>query len=189
MNNAPSLLVSVHDHAALVKVNGRASFSTSVSFKRLIGELRQLGFDHFILDLSECITMDSTFLGVLAGAALKMTEAPAAAGQQEPLRLLNPNQRVVDLLDNLGVSDLFQTLRCDPPREEGLQPAPEVTPSKEELSRACLEAHRTLMKLNPGNVPRFKDVTQFLAEDIKRLATEAKEKTTTPDDEPHGGSS
>jgi len=32
-----------------------------------------------------------------------------------------------------------------------------------------LEAHQTLMALNPENVARFKDVTQFLAEDLENL--------------------
>jgi hypothetical protein len=38
-----------------------------------------------------------------------------------------------------------------------------------EVARTCLEAHRTLMELNPGNAQKFKDVAQFLAEDVKRL--------------------
>ena len=41
--------------------------------------------------------------------------------------------------------------------------------SKEETTRACLEAHQTLMALNPGNVAKFKDLTQFLAEDLKNM--------------------
>jgi hypothetical protein len=32
-----------------------------------------------------------------------------------------------------------------------------------------LEAHQTLMAVNPENVIRFKDVTLFLAEDLKSL--------------------
>src|SRR5262249_18424479 len=71
-NNAPSLLVAVTDRMAIVKVNGRANFATSVTFKRLFGELRARGFDQFVLDLSDCVTMDSTFLGVLASTALKL---------------------------------------------------------------------------------------------------------------------
>jgi hypothetical protein len=42
-------------------------------------------------------------------------------------------------------------------------------PSHEELTRASLEAHQTLMDLKPENVARFKDVVKFLAEDLKKL--------------------
>ena len=36
------------------------------------------------------------------------------------------------------------------------------------MTRNCLEAHETLMEINPANVNKFKDVTRFLAEDLKR---------------------
>jgi hypothetical protein len=58
---------------------------------------------------------------------------------------------------------------------EGVEPrahAP-LNPSKEEVTRACLEAHRTLMEANPQNVGRFKEVAQFLAEDLKNLKAKA----------------
>ena len=183
-NTASSLLVAIVDHAAIVKVNGRANFATSVTFKRLFTELRQRGFESFVLDLGECITMDSTFLGVLAGTALKINEQNlgvtplynhSPAPRTSSLRLLNPNQRVTDLLENLGVSDLFRTFHRDhePVSTNEMIPAQEVCATREELSRTCLEAHQLLMELNPENASKFKDVTQFLAEDLKRLAPDA----------------
>jgi hypothetical protein len=42
-------------------------------------------------------------------------------------------------------------------------------PSKEEVTRACLEAHQTLMQLSPENAAKFKDVAAFLAEDLKKV--------------------
>ena len=44
-----------------------------------------------------------------------------------------------------------------------------INPTHEEITRTSLEAHQTLMAMNPENVARFKDVTQFLAEDLKSL--------------------
>ena len=43
------------------------------------------------------------------------------------------------------------------------------TPTKEEISRNCLQAHELLMRINPDNIPKFKEVTQFLAEDLRRM--------------------
>ena len=37
------------------------------------------------------------------------------------------------------------------------------------MSRTCLDAHQTLMEINPANIPKFKDVAQFLADDLKNL--------------------
>jgi anti-anti-sigma factor len=179
----PSLLVAVVDHAAIVKVNGRANFTTSVTFKRLFNELRERGFERFVLDLSDCVTMDSTFLGVLAGTALKLSERRGFRNGDSKLSLVNPNPRVADLLDNLGVADLFRTLRCEAPvpANAELAPATVAEPSREELSRACLEAHEILMQLSPENALRFKDVTHFLAEDLKKVTAQAEESEKKPE--------
>ena len=39
---------------------------------------------------------------------------------------------------------------------------------KTELTHTSLEAHRNLMDANPENEAKFKEVTRFLAEDLKR---------------------
>jgi anti-sigma B factor antagonist len=171
--------VAVVEQTAFVKVPGRANFGTSVDFKTLISELRAAGVNHFVLDLSECVTMDSTFLGVLAGLALRNSDGKEidADGQKLKLDLLNPNPRVADLLDNLGVVHLFNVIQqpgnpCTAIFEPVTSERP--APSKEELSRNCLEAHEVLMHINPDNIPKFKEVTKFLAEDLRKLNEEGK---------------
>ena len=65
------LSVLVGSNFACVKIAGRANFMSSPDFKTLLAELNQKGYSRFIVDLSECVLMDSTFLGVLAGFGLK----------------------------------------------------------------------------------------------------------------------
>jgi len=175
--NAPSakLLVFVGEKFSCIKIIGRANFNSSVDFKTLVNELQRKGYQYFVLELSECVLMDSTFLGVLTGFGLKVNDGatPAQAGPGNgAIELLNPNPRITDLLENLGVLHLFRVREGALPTSdgEGFTPSP-CNPSKEEVTRACLEAHRTLMDVNPENVSRFKDVTQFLAEDLKKLKT------------------
>jgi anti-anti-sigma factor len=155
---------------ACVKISGRADFNSSVDFKTLVNELRQKGYSFFVLDLSECLLMDSTFLGVLAGFGLSLNpdQKEQAASAVE---LLNPNDRITELLENLGVLHLFRVTRGSLAVPEGAQPCahPPGNPTREELTRGCLEAHQTLMDINPANVSRFKDLAQFLAEDLKKL--------------------
>jgi anti-sigma B factor antagonist len=162
--------VLVGEKFACVRISGRANFSSSLDFKALINELRQLGYRYFVLDLSECLLMDSTFLGVLAGFGLKMGPPPNEAGDRA-IELLNPNARITELLENLGVLHLFRIAEgpLELPAETEARTHTPINPSKEELTRACIEAHQTLMEVNPQNVSRFKDVTQFMAEDLKRL--------------------
>ena len=111
--------------------------------------------------------MDSTFMGVLAGISLQLS---SGKGDAPPLELLNACARVVETLENLGVAHLFKIGGSTGPISDKFEPLAKGDPaSRVEVARTCLEAHRTLMELNPGNAQKFKDVAQFLAEDVKRL--------------------
>ena len=164
------MLVLVEEKFACIRIIGRANFNSSIDFKTLLNELLQKGYTCFVLDLSECTLMDSTFLGVLAGFGMKMS-----AGQQDQqdgaIQLLNPNARIVELLENLGVLHLFKLTQGPRTLPQGTeaQAHPPANPTQEELIRTCLAAHETLMAIKPENVAKFKEVTQFLAEDLKRL--------------------
>ena len=163
------LSVLVGSNFACVKIAGRANFVSSPDFKTLLTELNQKGYSRFIVDLSECVLMDSTFLGVLAGFGLKAN--PNCATGKCEVELANPNARISELLENLGVLPLFKVTTGAvqlPDDAQASAPAP-VNPTQEQITRTCLEAHQTLMAAHPDNVARFKDVTQFLAEDLKNL--------------------
>ncbi len=170
-NGTSSMLVAVANDFVCVRIAGRANFAASVDFKTLVSELRARGHQRFLLDLAACPIMDSTFLGVLAGFAQKLADAPSAL-ETPFVELINPNDRVLGLLDNLGVLELFKVVQCAPTPDAQFEPVKSVAAetSKTDMSRNCLEAHRTLMALNPENVARFKDVTKFIEEDLKRQA-------------------
>ena len=162
-----NLSVAVCEKVAWIRIGGRASFSNSVDFKALVNGLWQKGCSHFVLDLSECLLMDSTFLGVLAGLGLKY---PHNGDKDPAFELLNPNARISDLLENLGVVQLFKVVQGAPAVAEPMQSVGNSAAQRDatEVTRTCLEAHRTLMNVNPANVPKFKDVTEFLQEDLRK---------------------
>jgi len=163
---AANLSVWVSEREAWIRIGGRASFNNSVDFKTLINSLAQNGCSHFILDLTECLVMDSTFLGVLAGLGIKY---PHNGNDNPAFDLLNPNNRIADLLENLGVMHLFHIVRGLTPgcKMQGVEHTAAQDDEKE-VTRTCLEAHETLMKLNPDNVPKFRDVAEFLADDLRK---------------------
>ena len=76
----------------------------------------------------------------------------------------------LDLIDNLGVSDLFRIVHCDKPEATDYQESIEASPNacKLELSKHCLEAHKILMELNPENAAKFKDVAKYFEEEVKK---------------------
>ena len=164
-----NLSVLVCKSFACIKIAGRANFACSPDFKTLLTALAGKGYGHFIIDLSECMLMDSTFLGVLAGFGIKLN--PNGAPFQGGIELHNPTPRVAELLENLGTSHLFKVTKgpLQLPDDTKTSTPDSINPSHEQITRTCLEAHQTLMSMNPENVARFKDVAQFLAEDLKSL--------------------
>jgi anti-sigma B factor antagonist len=168
MANA-NLSVLVGKNFACIKICGRANFASSPDFKTLLNELTQKGYKRFIMDLGECALMDSTFLGVLSGFGMKLSGNGATA--TPGIELHNPTPRVSELLENLGAAHLFKNTSgpLQLPSDVKACTPESINPSHEEITRTSLEAHQTLMSINPENVARFKDVAQFLAEDLRSL--------------------
>jgi anti-anti-sigma regulatory factor len=168
--SSANLSVLVGRNFACIKIAGRANFSSSPDFKTLLNELAQKGYSHFIIDLADCVLMDSTFLGVLSGFGIKLN--PNGAPVERGIELHNSSTRVSELLENLGAAHLFNMtsgpLQLPSEVQDSCTPVP-LNPSHEEITRTSLEAHQTLMSMNPENVARFKDVAQFLAEDLRSL--------------------
>jgi anti-anti-sigma regulatory factor len=158
---------------ACLRIAGRANFACSPDFKTVLNEVSAKGYKHFVIDLTECVLMDSTFLGVLCGFGMKLNPTGAVAGHG--IELLNATTRVAELLENLGAAHLFNMKTGAVEMPTDAQPCqPEtINPSHEQITRTSLEAHQTLMSMNPENVARFKDVAQFLSEDLKSLEKSA----------------
>jgi anti-sigma B factor antagonist len=167
-----NMTVWVGDDAVCIRITGRANLHASVEFKQVIQSLRNKGHLRFVLDLTDCRLMDSTFLGVLArlgiDAAVPVDDAPRVV-----FDLLNPNRRVQELLDTLGVREYFKYVQGQGDNLQCLEPMalPEPRNLKEpdcsELARTSLEAHEALMKVNPNNVAKFQDVAKYLAEELQ----------------------
>jgi anti-sigma B factor antagonist len=170
---AAKMLVLVSERFACIRIIGRANFASSVDFKSLVDELRQQGCQCFVLDLSGCLLMDSTFLGVLAGLGLKLSSGNGVRASHG-VELFNPSPRITELLETLGVVHLFRIVQgsfAPAAPGEAVERTP-ADPSKADLTRTCIEAHQTLMEISPANAARFKDVAQFLAEGVKKSKTD-----------------
>ena len=156
--SAAIIQVAVADEVACVKIAGPANFAIGVDFKTVVASSCEQGGRVLLLDLTDCVNMDSTFLGIL----MSMTN------RLDRIELLNPSDRITDLLDSLGVMELLKVGQGDNPFEARLDTAESTKADKRALTEASLEAHQLLMKINPANVPKFKDVAKFLKEDLKK---------------------
>ena len=169
-NGTASVSVWVGDQFVCIKLSGRANFQSSIDFRTLINHLHSKGHKRFVIDVASCQLMDSTFLGVLASLALRFGQHQNGT-DPTPLELLNPTDRVLDMVDNLGITQYFKIMHGKAPVEGDFSPVEKSAASTDraETTKTCLEAHRVLMELNPANVAKFKDVARFLEEDLKKL--------------------
>jgi anti-sigma B factor antagonist len=127
------------------------------------------GHRAFVIDLAECPVMDSTFMGTLAGLALRLRESGNGS-----LLVCSVNERNADLLRNLGLNNLFSVeSKADAVNQTG---AESTLSSDSNLSRldhaACMiEAHEALVDADPENFARFKDVLEYLKQDLRAGAS------------------
>lgn len=163
--NTAQLMVAVGDGYCCLKVSGRASNANAPALEAVFVDTWRRGTRRFVLELSECAGMDSTFIGKLLGISRRLSEDAAHPGTVE---LLNATDPVLHALDNLGVTSFFKLVQSDPAQTREFEQVQQRALSKTEMTLLCLQAHRNLMEVNPANIPKFKDVARFLEEDLKR---------------------
>ena len=162
-----SILVGTTNKIVWIKVEGKGSFLNSAGVKEFSKEMVNRGHREFVVDLRNCPVMDSTFMGTLAMIALRLREIG-----QGNLHVVNLNERNHDLLTNLGLDQLFSMDACgvnegSPATRKPLESAP---PSEDHSSQAetILAAHEALVEADPANLTKFKDVLEYLKQDLHR---------------------
>jgi anti-sigma B factor antagonist len=145
-----------------VRVRGKGSFLTSPQLKGFAEEQIEGGKRRFVIDLEACPAMDSTFMGTLAGLAIKLSKVNG--GQ---LELADVSDRNRQSLEDLGLDVLIKIdpVEADWRNEMGgirsrLEPL--EGSSEESDARHVLEAHRKLCVANVNNVDKFSTVLDVL---------------------------
>ncbi len=173
------------DTEVYLRVVGRGTFQNSQPLRRFAHEMMESGCHDFVLDLAQCQSMDSTFLGVLAGIGLELRQ-DEPTGKIHVVNAAPPNR---DLLHGLGLDRLFNVENGDyftpshprpPERELQRLPDTDVTSLGHPLDREAtadlmLEAHSDLIRANASNAEKFSEVTRCLRDKIARRQAELKQ--------------
>ena len=156
----PVYLVDAYSDPILVRIEGRASFQNSGCLHDFFTEMRRQGKVRYVLDFIGCTSMDSTFLGVLAGAALQLRKLTPPG----KLILVRVGERNLELIRNLGLHRLVTVDAGAFPMSFGQQASPLADCDRSELenARLVLEAHENLVATDESNRSKFQDVLSFL---------------------------
>ena len=168
------IFVACTREAVFVQVVGRGACRNSEALRKYGQRKLNEGFTIFYVDLLHCDGMDSTFLGMFAGLGLALRPAGS-------LRLLNLSGDNLKAFLDLGL-DHLPCVRTSPSPDLN-HPAPAWAefqllagtdlnhkPKFDALERAILmlECHEDLCRLDERNEEKFRDVKEFLREDILR---------------------
>lgn len=162
----PVYLVDAYSDPVVVRIQGRAGFQNSGCLRDFILEMLRRGKSRFVLDFQNCAGMDSTFLGVLAGAALELKKS-APNGS---LVVARPGPRNVELIRNLGLHRLLtlDTGEAAPNTQQCTTPLECKSRTELETARLVLEAHECLVTADEANRSKFQDVLTFLRNRVEQ---------------------
>jgi anti-sigma B factor antagonist len=161
-----SIQVGVNGPTVWVKVEGKGSFLNSGNLKEFAREMLDRGYREFVIDLADCAMMDSTFMGTMASVALRLKELGRGH-----LHVVHCRNRSRELLSGLGLDQIFDihtngstAPECDTLEHGSGDRSRED--KKQEQAQTMLEAHEALCEAAPENLFRFKDVLDYLKQDL-----------------------
>jgi len=160
------------DGVVVIRISGRGSFANSVEFKQLTDRLADAAGSkpyRFIVDMQDVTTLDSTFMGALAGAGLRQKRDTG-----EPMTLCNVNEQCCRLLETVGIKHFVQVRACPTDAAAAAAEAAKFREAgRSEISRAdqiihMIEAHENLVNIDNENQARFESVLKYLRESLER---------------------
>jgi anti-sigma B factor antagonist len=162
----PVYLIDAYSDPVAVRIEGRASFLNSACLRDFMSQMIKTGKTRFVVDFLRCTSMDSTFLGVLAGMALALRKLP----QKGSLVLTRMSQRNLELVHNLGLHKLVTVDGAQGGSATDACDTPLTSSERGELenARLVLEAHENLVTADETNRGKFQDVLVFMKNRVER---------------------
>ncbi|MDD3179663.1 MAG: STAS domain-containing protein [Opitutaceae bacterium] len=158
--SSPVFLVNAYADPVLVRIEGRAAFQNSGILRDFFDEMQRQGKTRLVIDFLHCTSMDSTFLGVLAGQALALRKKNPPGS----MTLCRLGPRNLELVRNLGLHRLMlvETDGGQADLAGGGQALADKVRTELEQAHLVLEAHENLVAADAGNAAKFQDVLAFL---------------------------
>jgi anti-anti-sigma regulatory factor len=147
-----------------MRVHGLATAPSAVALEDFFVQMMEQECGSFVLDLQNCIGMDSTFMGTLVGLSHTLKEEGRCR-----LSIVNSSQANRNLMETLGV-DRFVTLLESPhlfPEVEMVRLAVGTDDDETRLD-SIRRAHENLMAIEQKNRERFAPFLNALSSEMKR---------------------
>lgn len=171
VNSLSSILVGCNQKVVCIRVQGKGSFQNSAGVKRFAKAMVNRGFRDFVVDLAACPVMDSTFMGTLTGIAFRLRELGHGG-----LHVINSNERNISLLEGLGLDQILSLENGHGANRAAMNGSDVVADSelaaepmdKRATTETMIAAHQALVDADPENLCKFKDVIEYLKQDLRQ---------------------
>ncbi|OGV39067.1 MAG: hypothetical protein A2X48_18075 [Lentisphaerae bacterium GWF2_49_21] len=145
-----------------IKVEGRANFECSPTLRNFASSIDEHDCKGIFIDLSECVGMDSTFMGILALIGLKTKKIGFLTN------IVNASENNKKLLNGLGLQKIFNYTTSSEIESQQRWVDAVSSSDKKEKAETVLQAHETLMEVDQQNIPKFQNVVDFVKKDLTK---------------------
>ena len=155
------------DDTILVRIMGRGNHELSHTFKSLIDSVNtDSSSGDYIIDLSQCTCLDSTFMGTMAAMALHQTSVRG----DRPV-VVNANATTERQLTTLGLNYLLdvchESMEVATDNKEMKAVEGKCDISQYERITHMINAHETLVDADSGNEVKFRGVLDALNQSLE----------------------
>jgi anti-sigma B factor antagonist len=160
-DETPVFLVNPYSEPVVIRINGRANYLNSGPLREFFAMLMGQGRRRVVVDFRNCLSVDSTFLGIVAGTALEMMDLEPPG----EMILMALGTRNLELIRNLGLHRIATIVdsfggAAEATSAEHALGADKI--DKEERVRMIVDAHTKLIQCDESNAERFQDVIAFM---------------------------
>jgi anti-anti-sigma regulatory factor len=155
------------DGIVIIRVSGKGTHQQSSSLKHIFEATREANpTPRYVIDLDQCTTMDSTFMGTLASIGLFQRRELGSS-----VIVANLKEHVRYLLNTLGLQYILDLRSGLPDPSAGVGEgafAPAQAPELSHLDRILMmiEAHERLVDIDSENEIKFEGVLKSLRDSL-----------------------
>lgn len=168
MSAENSIFTSRESEFSWIRCEGKGSFFNSPALKKWADAEIDRGVSCLVIDLMACTGMDSTFMGTLAGLAMRLLKL-----SNGELQIAEPGNKNKRSLEDLGLGALMRIEPADAvwigqveEIRKKLKPY-DLAGSKAAEAPQVLEAHQKLCEADQRNAEKFGTVLDFLEAEVK----------------------
>ena len=166
VSNSNIILASNVNGLGWVRCEGNGSFMNSPKLKAWADGQLKSGVVHIVIDLERCTGMDSTFMGTMAGLAMRLIKTSGGV-----LEVTSADEKNSQALDDLGLSSLMQ---INPESASWSGQEEELRKSLTEYGQVnstdrtkhVFDAHKTLCDADETNNAKFSTVLDCLEAEL-----------------------